>query len=155
MNTKSIVRKYVLLLFISTFFICSCSKELQAVINGTGTSTLLEQYFETNILNRDFIINLAINNSVDVTSNYNGYLFKLLKGDLYHGEVKATKGAAVYSGTWSCNNDYSKLTIAFPSIPSEFVFLNREWRFTKKAVPQMELAPWGSAEPHVLHMLRQ
>ena len=49
----------------------------------------------------------------------------------------------------------SKLVITLPTTPSIFVFLNREWRFTKKALPEMELAPWGTTEPLVLHMLRQ
>ena len=121
----------------------------------TGTSTILEQYFEANVLNRNFIINLATNNGVDITAQYSGYTFKMFKTDYYHGPGEIRKGTTVYSGTWSSNTDYSKLVITLPSTPSEFVFLNREWRFTKKAFPQMELAPWGTTEPLVLHMIKQ
>ena len=79
----------------------------------------------------------------------------MFKTDYYHGPGEIRKGTTVYSGTWSSNTDYSKLVITLPSTPSEFVFLNREWRFTKKAFPQMELAPWGTTEPLVLHMIKQ
>lgn len=149
------LRNYFLLLLISAFIFTSCSKDLQNAVNGTGTSTILEQYFETNVLNQNFTINLATNNGVDLTANYNGYLFKMMKTDFYHGPAQITRGTIVYTGTWSTNTDYSKLVITLPNTPSEFVFLNREWRFTKKALPQMELAPWGTTELLVLHMLRQ
>lgn len=147
-------RKYSFLLLLA-FCTNSCSKELQDVINGTGTSSALEQYFEANVLNQDFIITLAVNNGTDITSSYNGYLFKMMKTDYYHGPAQVTKGTSVYAGTWSSNSDYSKLVITLPSTPVEFVFLTREWRFTKKAPPLLEMAPWGTTEPLVLHMLRK
>ncbi len=155
MNIISFARKPLLLFFAAIFFFTSCSKELQNAVNGTGTSSLLEQYFETNVLNQNFIINFATDNSVDITAKYSGYTFKMLKTDYYHGPAEVTKGSTVYAGTWSSNTDYSKLVITLPNIPSEFIFLSREWRFTKKAFPQMELAPWGSTEPLVLHMTKQ
>jgi hypothetical protein len=140
-------------------FVCcltiSCSKELKEVLAGTGTNPLLEQYFEENVLNKNFIINYASNNGVEITSLYSGYTFKMMKTDYYHGPAQVTSGTNVYTGTWSSNSDYSKLVITLPSTPIEFVFLNREWKFTKKALPQMELAPWGATDPLVLHMLRQ
>ena len=155
MNTISSPRNYFIALIISFFCFTSCGKELKEAVNGTGTSSALEKYFEDNILNKNFIINLATNNGVDITANYNGYLFKMTKTDYYHGPAIVTKGSNTYNGTWSSNSDYSKLVITLPSTPSEFVFLNREWRFTKKSLPQLEMAPWGTTEPLVLHMLRQ
>ena len=155
MNKILSLRTYFFILLITVFYLASCSKKLEDVLNGTGTNPLLEQYFETNILNQNFTINLATNNGVDLTANYNGYLFKMLKTDYYHGPAQVTKGTTTYTGTWSSNTDYSKLVITLPSTPSELVFLSREWRFTKKALPQMELGPWGTTEPLVLHMLRQ
>lgn len=155
MNKISSLRNQFSLLLISVFIFSSCAKDLQNAVNGTGTSSALEQYFEANVLNQPFIINLATNNGVDITSQYNGYIFKMLKTDFYHGPVEVTKGTSTYTGTWSSNSDYSKLVITLPTTPSEFVFLNREWRFTKKNPPQLELAPWGTTEPLVLHMLKQ
>jgi hypothetical protein len=154
MTKISYLRNQFLILI---FFVCfsSCHKDLQNAVNGTGTSPLLEQYFEANVLNQPFIINLATNNGVDITGSYNGYVFKMLKTDYYHGPAQATKGTTTYTGTWSSNSDYSKLVITLPTSPSEFVFLNREWKFTKKNPPQLELAPWGTTEALVLHMLKQ
>ena len=70
--------------------------------------------------------------------------------------MTGTKAGVKYTGTWSVNEDFSKLVINIisPSIPIEFIFLNRAWKFTKKALPVMELAPWGSTDPKVLHMRR-
>ena len=152
MNKIPFLRNCVVVFFIISFSFVSCVKKDPVAPN---TGTILEQYFESSVLNQNFIINLATNNGVDLTSNYNGYTFKLLKTDYYHGPLQVIKGANSYSGTWSCNEDYSKLIITLPSAPSEFVFLTREWRFTKKELPQLELAPWGTTDPVVLHMLRQ
>jgi hypothetical protein len=135
----------IILLFAS----CKKSVPVQA------QQTILEQYFEQNILGRDFTVKFATDNGSDLTAQYNGYLFKLVKSTLLNGPMTATKGGTTYNGTWSCNDDYSKLTIALPAAPAEFGFLTREWKFTKKAIPVMELAPWGTLEPKVLHMERQ
>ena len=154
MKHFSSLRNYILLfILIGTF--TSCSKELTDAVNGTGTSSALEKYFEDNVLNQNFVVNKATNNGTDLTANYNGYTFKLLKTDYYKGPLQATKGTTTITGSWSSNSDYSKLVITLPASPTEFVFLTREWRFTKKVPPQLELAPWGTTDPVVLHMLRQ
>lgn len=128
----------------------SCKKSLPV----QEQQNILEQYFEQNILNKDFMVELATDNGTNLTAQYNGYTFKLLKNTLLDGPMTATIGATTYNGSWSCNDDYSKLTINLPITPAVFGFLIREWKFTKKAVPVMELAPWGSLEPKVLHMKR-
>jgi hypothetical protein len=129
----------------------SCKKAVENV-----QENILEQYFEQNILNRDFRVKLATDTSNDLTADFDGYLFRLLKTTLYEGEMTGTKNSMVYHGHWSCNADYSKLTITFetPTPPAEFDFIIRPWRFTRKAVPVMELAPWGTSDPKVLHMER-
>ncbi len=128
----------------------SCKKAGDLVNNP-----LLEQYFETNVLNRDFIVSLATDNNTDLTPNYTGYIFVLLKTDFYHGPLKATIGNTVYMGTWSSNDDYSKLDISLPVPPLEFTFLSRSWRFTSKNFPTLKLSPWGSTDALILHMYRQ
>jgi len=142
--------------YFSFFILCfmllgiSCKKFTDA-----SNNPLLEQYFETNVLNRNFVVSLAKDSSNDITSNYSGDVFVLLKTDLYHGPLQATKGGIVFTGSWSCNSDYSQLVIALPNSPSEFVFLTRKWRFTSKNLPTMKLAPWGSSAPVALNMYRQ
>ena len=130
---------------------CSCKKLALATANQ-GT---LEQYFADNVLNKNFVVDFASDSSVDITSKYSGYNFILTKTTSYYdGNMTGTKNGVTYSGTWVSNSDYSKLVINLnsPSIPAEFVFLNREWKFTKKDVPVLKLAPWGSTDPKVLYM---
>lgn len=141
------VRK--VLLFLSLVLLFSCKKE------DTSRNKLLEQYFENNVLNTPFIVSFARDNTTDLTSNYDGYTFVLLKEDFYHGPMKVTKNGTEYTGSWSSNDDYGKLVITLSSPPSEFDFLSREWRFTSKNLPTLKLAPWGSTEDIELFMLRQ
>ena len=121
----------------------------------TDPANILEQYFDANILNRNFIVNLATDNGTDLTANYSGYTFKLIKTDYYHGPMESKYGTNTYTGTWVANSDYSKLTISLPAAPSLFIFLNRDWRFTSKNIPELDLAPWGSTDPVVLHIIQQ
>jgi hypothetical protein len=147
--------RFIIAITIAVILLCSsCSKNpFAAAINQPG-QTFLQQYFEDNILNRDFKVQLATDSTADLTAQYSGYTFKLTKNTMINGPMTAVNGSVIYSGTWSSNDDYSKLVITLPASVPSFIFLNREWRFTKKAVPIMELAPWGTTEPKVLHMER-
>ena len=129
----------------------SCSKT--AIVEAAKAS-YLEQQFDENFLGKNFRVYLATDNGIDLTSQYAGYTFVMYKNTYYDGPTTATKNSVVYNGTWSSNADYSKLVITFPSTPPEFIFMNREWKFTKKSLPVMEMAPWGSLEPKVLHLER-
>lgn len=133
------------------------SQSCKKIISSQNFSNeVLAQYFEANVLNRDFFVSLATDNGNDLTPQYNGYLFKLIKNTYFDGPLTGIKNGTTYSGTWRCNEDFSKLTISItqPAVPTEFIFLNREWRFTKKDLPTMQLAPWGSTDAKVLHMQR-
>ena len=145
------------LLLIATGFILLVTTSCKKTVVDPIQENILEQYFEQNILNRDFIVLLATDNGTTLTPSYDGYKFRLLKNTLYDGVMTGTKGGITYTGTWSSNSDYGQLVISLtnPSIPSEFIFLNRAWRFTQKAVPVMKLAPWGTTDAKVLHMERQ
>ena len=140
---------FALILLLAT----GCKK----IAAAAGSRSALEALFEENILNRNFVVHLATDNGTDLTSQYAGYNFILTKtSSYYEGPITGTKAGVTYTGTWACNDDFSKLTINIisPTIPPEFVFINRSWKFTKKAFPIMELAPWGTTEPKVLHMQR-
>ena len=153
MPAKAFRSRYIIaILFAVLLLATSCKKAKEQI-----TQDILQQYFETNILNRDFHVKLATDNGTDITTQYDGYIFRLLKNTNYDGPMTGVKsGTTTIEGTWTCNEDFSKLTITLnqPSVPAEFVFLNRAWRFTKKAVPVMELAPWGNTPAYVLHMER-
>jgi len=143
-------RFLIAIIFAVILLLSGCSKNVLVEQNRS----LLEQYFEDNILNKDFIVRLATDNGTDLTPQFTGYNFKLVKNTLLNGPMTATTGTTTLTGTWNCNEDYSKLVITLPTSVAAFVFLNREWKFTKKAVPIMELAPWGTTEPKILHMER-
>jgi len=150
-------RKLLFLYLCVILFICisllGCKKKAEEVY----VANIFEQYFEQNILNNDFIVSYSKNQGVENTIEFEGYRFRLLKNTYYDGPMTATKNGIAYSGTWSSNSDYGKLIINInqPSIPNEFIFLNKSWRFTEKALPTMKLAPWGSTEDSELHMQRQ
>ncbi len=146
-------RRYLLAIVAALILlISSCKKTVEPI-----TENILQQYFEQNILNKDYIVKLATDTGVILTSNYEGYRFRLLQNTLLDGPMTATKNGMVLNGSWSCNEDYSKLTINFsiPAAPPEFSFIVRSWKFTRKAIPVMELAPWGTTDPKILHMERQ
>ncbi|RYZ99549.1 MAG: hypothetical protein EOP47_16470 [Sphingobacteriaceae bacterium] len=143
--------------FIIALFFAAMILLLQGCKKGDDPAAqLYEEYFEKNVLNSDFVVQLATDNGTDNTPQYNGWIFRLLKTTYYTGPMTATKAGNTYTGTWACDESYGKLTIniAQPTVPAEFVFLNKAWRFTKKDLPVMELAPWGAAPAQVLHMRR-
>ena len=144
-------RFIIVIVFSILLLLAGCSKN---PASNPVLQNFYQQYFEQNILNRDYRVQLATDNGVDLTAQYSGYTFRMLETTLYNGTMTASNGPANYTGTWSCNDDYSKLVITLPASPPEFVFLTREWKFTKKDIPIMELAPWGTTEPKVLHMER-
>ena len=145
--------RFIIVIILSILLLLSgCKKSIE---NATQQQlNIYQAYFEQNILNHDYQVQLATDNGTDLTPQYNTYTFRLLETTPANGAMTATNGTSTYTGSWSCNDDYSKLVINLPSPPSAFVFLTREWRFTKKDITIMELAPWGTTEPKVLHMQR-
>jgi hypothetical protein len=148
-KTHSMSKRNSFYIVIILLALVSCKK------SSGETNPILEKYFEENILTRNFVVSHAKDGTADLTSIYSGYTFVLLKTDLYHGPMTAAKDGVIYNGSWSSNNDYSKLIITLPETPPEFAFLSRSWRFTSKNLPTLKLAPWGSNEPVELHMLRK
>jgi hypothetical protein len=145
-------RIYVALILAATLLLASCKKKVEDISQQT-----LQEYFEETILNKNFIVEYAKDASADITGNYVTDTFIMKKGSTYYDGVMTGKnGAITYTGTWSSNEDYSRLVINIntPAPPSAYTFLNRPWRFTKKSLPVMELAPWGTTDPKVLHMRR-
>ncbi len=144
---------FLSILFLCTV-ICTCYTGCSKKAVEEAQANYYQKQFEDNILNKNFRVHLATDNGTDLTAQFTGYTFVLYKSTYYNGPMTGVKNGTTYNGFWSSNDDYSKLVITFSSAPPEFVFLNREWKFTKKALPIMELAPWGTLEPKVLHMER-
>ncbi|MEO6671458.1 MAG: hypothetical protein ABIN36_18385 [Ferruginibacter sp.] len=130
----------------------------------TQSESLVQQIFEQNILNRDFIVNYAANisgtDTTEITTDYDGYVYRLEKNTTTNSSTEGpmiakVNGSVVCTGTWSCTEEYGKLGINLtnPTITG-FDFINRDWKFTEKAFPIMKLAPWGAASPKILYMER-
>lgn len=143
------LRQSSILLLATFFLVTGCHK------NDTS-NTIFEQFFEDNVLGQTFVITYANNQGTDLTAQYSGYNFVLQKGsDFYNGVLRVTKAGVTYSGTWSSNQDYSKLNIILPSSPVEFNFLTRSWRFASKQLPVLKFTPWGGPDDIQLTMTRQ
>ena len=145
-------RIIIVLLCAALLLLGGCKK----TVDNISTNTL-QTYFEDNILNKTFVVEFAQDTTTDETSNFAGYTFILTKTtSFYDGPMTGTKAGVTYNGTWASNDDYGKLVINLnsPTPPAQFGFINRAWKFTKKSLPIMELAPWGTTDPKVLHMRR-
>ena len=146
-------RFIIAILCAAILLMSGCKKSLvQQVSEQT-----LQSYFETNILNKNYIVDLAKDTTTDITSRFIGFTFVLTKESSYtEGPMTATKDGVTYTGRWTSNSDYGKLDINIntPFVPAELVFMNRNWRFVKKDIPVMQLAPWGTTDPKVLNMRR-
>lgn len=141
-----IVKIFLLMFVVASFFGCK---------KADTTSSVLEDYFEDNVLNRNFSITYAIDNGTVITGDYAGYIFLLKNGsDYYSGPLIVTKDGTTITGSWSSNSDYGKLKIALPPSPESFKFLTRDWRFTSKKLPILKFAPWGSDDNTALTMER-
>ncbi|MEO6894883.1 MAG: hypothetical protein ABI136_07565 [Ginsengibacter sp.] len=145
------MKKIFAFLFLASVILTfSCKKSIDKV-----SQSVMEKYFEKYVIGNDFTVTLAKDSTSNLTANYKNYKFVLLETDLLHGPLKATTVNNTYMGTWQTNEDYSKLDISLPDSIPVFRFLSRSWRFTKKENPTLQLAPWGSTDPMVLHMTRQ
>ena len=145
-------RLVIALLSALLLLLSSCKKTIEQISQGT-----VQEYFEQNILNKEFVVELAKDGDLNKTADFEGYKFILTKTtSFYDGPMTGTKDGTTYSGTWTSNEDYGKLVIQLnsPAPPASFSFINRSWRFTRKSLPIMELAPWGSTAPLILHMRR-
>jgi hypothetical protein len=143
---------FIVLAIAAALLLGSCKKKLEDISQQT-----VQQYFEQTILNKNFIVEYAKDTTSIITGNYSTDTFVMKKGSTYYdGAMTGKSGAVMYTGTWSSNEDYSKLIINIntPAPPLSYAFLNRSWKFTKKSLPIMELAPWGTTDPKVLHMRR-
>lgn len=145
-------RFFIVLLIAVLLLLGSCKKAVENISQQT-----VQQYFEQTILNKNFIVEYAKDTTTDITGDYSADTFVMKKGSTYYdGAMTGKRGNITYTGTWSSNEDYSKLdiNINMPPPPASYTFLNRSWKFTKKSLPIMELAPWGTTDPKVLHMRR-
>ena len=141
---KFTVKKNVLIgiLFSCMLLTLSNCKKIELL---TGGQSAMEKFFADNVLDKNFVVSFASDSTANITNTFDGYTFKFSKTtSFYEGTISAAKTGAIFTGNWSINSDFSKLVINLttPAIPVELVFLNRAWKFTKKDLEYMILAPW-------------
>lgn len=139
---------FLTFIFTQSLFI-ACDKGSDTTLQSSQSE------FENNYLNRNYTIHLATDNGADLSAQYNGFVFRLVKGNPTDGVMTATKNSNTWTGSWSTNADYTKLIFNLPGGVPEFIFLVRDWKFIHKGIPILELSPWNGSDPKVLHLQRQ
>jgi len=130
------------LLWISVF--CSCKKH-KTIEEKVYEPSFLNKYFEDNILNRDITISMAKFEGRDTTPMYSGYVFRLLKNTYYDGPFQAKLNDSTYTGTWQCNEDYSKITLNIKNTGA-LQWVSISWKFTNKTTTVLEMIPWFNTD---------
>lgn len=99
--------------------------------------TLAAQYFEANILNRNFVVDSAYENGIDITARFARDTFILYKNTLEDGPMKGFNADSVYTGSWHTSEDYGKLNIQInqPALLNRYVFLTGIGDLLKKISP--------------------
>ena len=79
---KTISSRILILFLVTGMFACDKNP------GATNSGTPLEKFFEENVLNKDFVVNFASDNGVDLTANYNGYTFKFRSNSIKTSNFK-------------------------------------------------------------------
>jgi hypothetical protein len=142
------LRTRCILLVCVGFLLClglGCKKKKEKIIEKVYEPSFLNKYFEENILNRDITITMAKFQGRDTTPMYKGYVFKLLKNTYYDGPFEARLNDSLYTGTWQCNDDYSKLILDIKK-NGALEWVSISWKFINKTTTELELVPWFNTD---------
>jgi hypothetical protein len=81
-------------------------------------------------INRNLLVSLALDNGNNITANFAGITFMLLKTSENSGTVKAFNDLMNVDGSWAMNGtgEGSSITFSFPTdrLP-QLAFLNQQW----------------------------
>ncbi len=102
-------RKGIIIYLVFVAGIISCSKK--KLEEKAYEPSVMNKFFEDYILNKDISVSIAKYEGRDTSAMYAGYSFKLLRNTYYDGPFEARVNGVLYTGTWQCNEDYSKLTL--------------------------------------------
>ena len=130
------------ILFSVLIFVSCSKKKLEEKAYEPST---MNKYFEDYILNKDITVTEAKFEGRDTTGMYNGYVFKLVKGTYNDGPFEARKGGDLQTGTWQCNDDYSKLTLNITSNDT-LKWISINWKFKSKTLSSLEIIPWFTSD---------
>lgn len=136
--------------FTGITLLSSCSKENDAMASNTAT-----YYFTNNTVNRDLVIQSAIDDGANITANFNGVTFHLSDTSKFSGNVDAFNDLFNVQGTWSIDDAYEKITFSFPTdkLPS-LSFLNKQWQFMNRNSEAIDLRA-ANGENDEVHFVRK
>jgi len=136
--------KNLIFLFSITLFVMgmnSCKKKEEIITQKAYEPSTMNKFFEDYILNKDIRVFQAKFEGRDTTAMFSDYIFKLYKNTYYDGPFEARTSTDTFTGTWECNEDYSKLILNIKK-NSALNWVSISWKFKSKTTSSMELIPW-------------
>jgi hypothetical protein len=113
--------KIYLLAFLIGASVFSCKKLVQQQELNIATQI---------ITNGQWYVKTYLNDSVDVSSIFDGYVFQFNK----NGTVVGTRDSVSVSGTWSASITNHTITSNFPGASSPLNKLNSVWKITDSSL---------------------
>lgn len=143
MKLKNLI--LVLSIFLFVMGMNSCKKKEEIIAQKAYEPSTMNKFFEDYILNKDIRVFQAKFEGRDTTAMYSDYVFKLYKNTYYDGPFEARNSTDTFTGTWECNEDYSKLILNIKK-NSALDWVSISWKFKSKTTTSMELIPWFNTD---------
>lgn len=165
MNRLYVVKSLLwLFIIIGLSILPSCEKEAPepadttkadtTTLDTSGNREYMEQMFALLVLDKKFIIKLAIDSAGNnLTNTYDQHEIFLRKETFYKGPMEIYADGTRYDGYWESNDDYSKLNLEIEGLP-EFHFYNTLWRFTHKSLDLLKIAPVENPGQKQIHLVK-
>ena len=153
-----------LLIIVCLSIMPSCEKETPEPSDTTKTDTTtldtsgsreyMEQMFALLVLDKKFMVKLAIDSAGNnLTNTYDQHEIFLRKETFYKGPLEIYANGTRYDGTWESNEDYSRLNLEIEGL-AEFEFYNTLWRFTHKSLDILKIAPIENPGQKQIHLVK-
>ena len=116
--------------FTAPVLLSSCDKDDD---DETSSSATAKEYFANNMVNRELVVPLATDNSVDITAKFDGLTFTFTDTATYAGTATASNNILTVRGTYAIDAAYDNITFSFPTnILADLAFTNKQWHFTNR-----------------------
>ena len=163
-KTRFVKTVALLSLLVAISIMPSCEKEPiepsdttrldTTTLDTSGNKEYMEQMFALLVLDKKFMIKLAIDSAgINLTDTYDEHEIYLRKETFYKGPLEIYADGTRYDGTWESNDDYSRLNLEIEGLP-EFEYYNTLWRFTHKSLDILKIAPVENPGQKQLHLVK-
>jgi hypothetical protein len=150
---KKIISNLVLfagIAFSGITLLSSCNKDNDVMASNTAV-----YYFTNNTVNRDLVIQSAIDDGANITANFNGLTFHMSDTSKFSGTINASNDLFTVLGTWSVDEAYDKITFSFPTDKLPVLgFLNKQWQFMNRNSEAIDLRATNGENDEV-HFVRK